>query len=98
MHSPQNPDHLGPDETISLHLRLLDEVKSGHVEAIPCPVCRRLEISAWFTHPFPDIYRTWFVCGYCDFHTRVQHAEKPRFFTVTRIRPELEDIDSSILK
>jgi hypothetical protein len=85
------------DEPISLHLRLLNAVAEGHFEALGCPVCFQKSVSAWFTHPVPGIYRTWFVCSNCDLHTRAQHSERPKFFSLARIRPELEDIDSSVL-
>jgi hypothetical protein len=88
---------MASDEPISLHLRLLNAVADGHFEALDCPICCQQNVSVWFTHPAPGIYRTWFICRNCDLHTRAQHSVRPKFFSLTRIRPELEDIDSSIL-
>jgi hypothetical protein len=87
-----------PDERISLHLRLLDEVAANRFDAVECPNCLQLAVSVWFTHPLPDVYRTWFVCGNCDFHTRTQHSDKPKFFSVSRIKADLEELDPSILE
>ena len=89
---PQN------DEALSLQLHLLSEAAAGHLEDLGCPKCRNAAVSVWFTHPAADVYRTWFICSDCDFHSRAQMAEKPAFFSEDRVSTDLEEKDLSILK
>jgi hypothetical protein len=86
------------DERLSLHRHLLHEADAGHLENLECPTCRQSAVSVWFTHPDTDVYRTWYLCTKCDFHTRVQNTDKPDFFSEDRIRTDLQDRDRSILK
>jgi hypothetical protein len=97
MNRPPNSG-ITAEERILLHLRLLDEVAASRLDAVECPNCLQPAISVWFTHPLPDTYRAWFVCNNCDFHTRIQHSEKPKFFSLSRIKADLEKLDVSILE
>lgn len=85
------------EERLSLHLRLLDQVVAGHLNGLECPVCRQATVSAWFTHPLVDTYRTWFFCSNCDFHSRAQNSTRPLFFSQDRVRRDLEELDLSWL-
>jgi hypothetical protein len=87
-----------PDETLPLYLHLLHQAAAGRLEGLECPKCRHAAVSAWFTHPAEDFYRTWFLCAKCDFHTRAQNTEKPMFFSEERRRIDLETRDSAILQ
>jgi hypothetical protein len=83
---------------LSSQLHLLDEAAIGHLANLECPSCRQLAISVWFSRPAPDMYRTWFICADCDFHTRAQNTERPRFFSDDRVSAELEERDLSIVR
>jgi hypothetical protein len=85
------------DDPIEIHLQLLKAAEHGRVTAIQCPVCSRPEVSVWFTLPAPEQCRTWFVCDNCDFHTRVQTSGKPKYFTQTRVKPKLDELDLASL-
>lgn len=91
----QNPHN---DKALLSQLRLLDEAATGHLEELECPNCHQAAVSVWFTHPAADTYRTWFICADCDFHTRAQNTDRPRFFSEDRVRTDLEEHDLSILK
>lgn len=93
--SSQNPNN---DEKLSLQLHLLNEAAAGHFDDLECPQCRQAGVSVWFTHPAADIYRTWFICVNCDFHSRTQNTERPRFFSEDRVSTELEEKDLAILR
>jgi hypothetical protein len=86
------------DEDLSVQLRLLNEAAAGRFDDLECPKCRRPAVSVWFTHPAADVYRTWFICADCDFHTRAQNTERPNFFSEARVSTDLEERDLSILK
>ena len=86
------------DDRLSLQLRLLNEAAAGHLDDLQCPNCRQAAISVWFTHPAADVYRTWFICFNCDFHSRAQNTEKPLFFSEHRVSTELEEKDMAILR
>jgi len=45
-------------------------------------------VSVWFTHPAEDVYRTWFLCSDCDFHTRAQLVDRPPCFLEGRVNDE----------
>jgi hypothetical protein len=92
--SPKN----ATDDRLTRQLRLLEELDAGQLDELECPQCLRLAVSVWFSHPAKDEYRTWFICGDCDFHTRVQNSEKPRFFSENRVSTDLQERDVLILK
>lgn len=81
-------------------MRLLNGVTGGKFDGLECPKCRHSSVSAWFTHPGPEKYRTWLICTDCDFYTRVNHGyeHKPSFFSEDRVRPDLQDKDVAVLK
>jgi len=75
---PSNISHGNdPDELVSMHLRLLNQANAGQLDELQCPKCRLLTVSAWFSRPAEDVYRTWFLCANCDFHARAQNSAKP---------------------
>src|SRR5260221_909069 len=78
-------------------LLLENEAAAGRFEGIECPKCRHASVSVSFTHPAADVYRTWFICSDCDFHTRAQHADRPPYFSESRINTESEERDLLIL-
>lgn len=86
------------DDVLSLQLCLLNEADAGRLDDLECPQCRLEAVSVWFTHPAADVYRTWFICVNCDFHTRAQNTQKPSFFSEDRVSTQLEDKDLAILK
>lgn len=92
---PQNPSN---NERVAELLRLANEAAAGHLDELECPECQHSAISVWFTHPSPEVYRTWFICGDCGFHTRAQLADKPPYFTESRVSTDLEERDLLILK
>src|SRR2546427_12972592 len=94
----QNLQNNSSDERLSSQLRLLNEAAAGHLDDLECPKCRHAAVSVWFTHPASDVYRTWFICADCDFHTRAQNTAKPSFFSEARVNTELEEQDLSILR
>ena len=77
---------------------MLEEADKGHLEDLQCPNCAHASVGVWFTHPAADTYKTWFICSDCDFHTRVQNAERPRFFSEDRVSTDLEERDLSIVR
>jgi len=86
------------DARVSELLRLANSATAGRFEDLECPTCRRNAVSVWFTHPAADVYRMWFVCADCDFHSRAQLADRPSYFLESRVHPELEERDRAILK
>jgi hypothetical protein len=78
---------------ISGYLKLLKEAAVGHFDGLQCPTCAESSVSAWFTNPAEDTYRTWFLCSSCNFHSRAQNAEKPPFYSEDRVRKDLEQLD-----
>lgn len=85
------------DDRIEIHLQLVKAAEQGRLNSLQCPLCNRPEVSVWFTLPAPDQYRTWFVCENCDFHTRAQSSNKPKYFTQTRVKPKLDELDVASL-
>jgi hypothetical protein len=88
----------GTDERLSSYLQLLRESDAGHLDELRCPKCGKSAVSVWFSHPTEDVYRTWFICLECDFHTRVQNSERPRSFSEQRVSTDLQERDLLILK
>jgi len=83
---------------LTAQMHLLQEADMGHLESLECPKCQHMAVSVWFSHPASDVYRTWFICANCEFHTRVQNAQKPRFFSDDRVSTELEERDLAIAR
>lgn len=94
MPAPHNPKN----DRVSLHLRLLNEAAGGRLDDLECPKCRQPAVSVWFSHPAADVYRTWFVCVNCGFHTRAESVGKPSFFSEDRVSTELSEKDLAILR
>lgn len=86
------------NDKLALQVQLVHEADIGHLDNLICPNCRHEAISVWFTHPAPDVYRTWFICADCDFHTRVQDLKRPTFFSDDRVSTELEERDLAIVR
>ena len=78
-------------------LPLLDALENGQLDKIPCPNCRRDEVSVWFTNASPHEYRTWFVCSHCNFEQRVNNSECPPHFSEARIHKGLEQYDRKLI-
>jgi hypothetical protein len=83
---------------LGLLIELLKEADSGNLDNLECPKCRRRAVSAWFTNPQPEAYRTWLICNDCDFWTHAINASRPRFFSDSRVRSDLQEKDTAILK
>ena len=83
---------------LTAQMDLLRKANTGQLESLDCPKCRHATVSVWFSHPGSDVYRTWFICSNCDFHSRAQNAEKPPFFSEDRVSTELEEKDMAILR
>lgn len=86
------------DIRISDITRLANEAAAGRLEELVCPSCGYAAVSVWFTNPAPDVYRTWFICTNCEFHTRAQLKERPTHFSESRVDTELEESDLMVLK
>ena len=84
------------DERVAMHVDLVRAAENGRFDHLSCPGCRQPAVSAWFTHPAEDVYRTWFFCTACKFHTRVI-GQKPRYYSEERRRLDLEEPDVAIL-
>jgi Zn ribbon nucleic-acid-binding protein len=82
----------------SAHIQLLKEAVAGHLDGLKCPTCAESSVSAWFTNPAKDIYRTWFLCASCGFHSRVRDSEKPPFYSEDRVRNYLDGLDGEIVE
>ena len=95
---PRENSHNHTNNELSSQLHLLQEAAMGRLDNLECPSCRHASVSVWFSHPVADMYRTWFICADCDFHTRAQNTERPRFFTDDRVSTELEERDLSIVR
>ena len=78
-------------------IRLLEAAAEGTLEALPCPRCGQPSVSVWFTHPAPDLYRTWFVCDACDFKMRAQNTGRPAHYSAERDRTAQAATDPSLL-
>ena len=91
---PRNPQK---DPRIPELERLAKEADAGRFDNLECPECRQLGVAVWFTHRADDVYRMWFICAHCTFHTRVQLAGRPHNLSKSRINAELEKRDLAIL-
>ena len=84
--------------TLSLQIQLLKEVDSGKLDNLECPKCLHRTVSAWFTNPDADAYRTWLICADCDFWTHAIDKARPPSFSESRVRADLQKKDATILK
>jgi len=55
-------------------------------------------VSVRFTQPQKGVYRTWFLCSECSFHTRAQNSERPPHYSDERVDKRLEEYDADILE
>jgi len=78
-------------------LNLVKLEDSGLLDSFECPDCHNPTVSVWFTHPFENEYRTWFLCGECSFESRVQNSERPAHFSEDRVNKRLEAYDADLL-
>ena len=88
---PEHPTRL------QLHIELLKEVDSGKLDNLECPKCHLRAVSAWFTNPAPEVYRTWLICAECDFWSHVINSSKPSSFSESRVRSDLQERDVAVL-
>src|SRR5450631_715277 len=88
--NPERPTH----PHLALQLELLKEVESDNLE---CPKCRQRAVSAWFTNPAPEAYRTWLICTECDFWSHAINCTRPSSFSESRVRRALQEKDAAIL-
>ena len=79
-------DSLSQSHEVPARLALLEEANAGNLENLPCPRCKELRVSVWFTHPAKDEYRTWFTCSKCGFEMRAQNAGRPPHYSMERDR------------
>ena len=77
---------------------LLHEVEAGNLDDLECPQCHHKAVSAWFTRPDPETFRTWLICADCDFRSHVINNAMPTFFSEGRVRLDLQEKDAAILK
>jgi hypothetical protein len=77
---------------------LLHQVIAGNLDNLECPKCQHKSVSAWFTRPEPETFRTWLVCADCDFWSHVINNAMPPFFSEDRVRLDLQEKDAAILK
>lgn len=79
-------------------MALLHEIDAGNLDHLQCPNCNHNAVSAWFTRPQPETFRTWLICADCHFYTHVINAGMPPFFSEDRVRMDLQEKDAAILK
>jgi len=80
------------------HAKMLWSLESGIFDCIECPKCGKCEMSAWFTNPAPNEFRTWFVCCSCGYESHTMNAVKPANFRADRIHLEFQKRDEEIVK
>jgi ribosomal protein S27E len=85
------------DKRVSELMRLAQEADAGRFENLECPQCRQKTVTVWFTHPTMDVYRMWYICAACNFHSRAQVSGRPANFSESRINKKLEEYDLAIL-
>lgn len=85
-------------ENVDKHVTMLWSLESGLFDSIECPNCAKREVSAWFTNPAENEFRTWFVCGACGLENRAINDGKPKMFRADRIHSELQKRDETIVK
>jgi hypothetical protein len=89
-----HPEH----PRLASQIELLKQIDSGNLDDLECPKCRHCTVSAWFTNPEPEAYRTWLICTDCDFWSHVINMVKPPSFSESRVRSDLQEKDAAILK
>lgn len=72
---------------------LLRAAEDGRLTDLPCPDCGHAAVDVRFTHPFPDEWRTWFLCRACRFEMRSQPSGKPTYFSAGLVDRMLEGRD-----
>jgi hypothetical protein len=92
--NPEQPTH----PHLALQIALLKEVDLGNLDNLECPKCRHRTVSAWFTNPAPEAYRTWLICSECDFWSHAIDCARPSSFSESRVRSDLQEKDVAILK
>jgi len=95
---PDPTQKLSNQERSASVTRLAWAAEEGQLDNIECPICHQPSISVWFTQPVDGVYRTWFICTKCSFHSRAQLLGKPSFYAEDRRRADLENRDKSILE
>jgi hypothetical protein len=82
---------------LEAHLSLVRAADSGALDSLECPECHKLSVSVRFTQAQKGVYRTWFICSECTFHTRAQNSERPPHYSEERVDKRLEEYDSDLL-
>jgi len=77
---------------------MVQQFDAGRFEGLACPECGVPAVDVWFTNPAVNQYRIWFVCMNCTFSSRVQHADKPKFFDENRVRSDLQEKDLQVIR
>lgn len=77
--------------------RLLWAASSETLDDLECPKCSELSVFVWFTHPAEGEYRTWLVCGNCNFHARAQNTRRPPHYSEDRVSESLENYDERLI-
>ena len=72
---------------------LLRAAAEGRLTDLRCPDCGHATVDVRFTHPFPDEWRTWFLCRACPFEMRSQPSGKPTHFSEGLVDRMLEGRD-----
>jgi hypothetical protein len=83
-------------ERLTPLIDLLHEAEGGRLDQLKCPECRNTSVSVWFTNPSEGSYRTWLICGNCNFDLRAQNAGRPKHFSDQRLHKELDEYDKAI--
>lgn len=89
-------DERNSEERVARLMRLLHEASAGNLDRLECPACHSRTVSVWFTNSAEGLYRSWFLCGACEFRERVQNSRKPDFFSENRRRADLDEEDAAI--
>ena len=82
---------------LEAHVSLARAAESGTLDSLECPDCHKLAVSVRFTQPQKGLYRTWFICSECTFHTRAQDSGRPAHYSEERVDKYLEEYDSDLL-
>ena len=86
------------NDNLASRLELLQALEAGNLDGLQCPDCGRPSVSVCFSRPCEGEYRTWFFCGSCEFHMRVQGSGRPKHFSPGRVDPGLEMYDDELLR
>jgi ribosomal protein S27E len=97
-HTLMDADHSRVQERkVEQRVALLRAVEAGTFVELPCPDCGHHTVSAWFTHPAADEYRTWFVCADCPFEMRAHDTGRPSRFCEERVHDQFQERDRAVL-